>query len=164
MTDLKQVKQAVERNMEEAEALARDIWAYAELPYCEEKSAGALCEALKREGFTVEAPVAGIPTCFIATFSCGSGKPAVGLLAEFDALDGLSQRAAVRCRSRWRPAGRAMAAVTICWGPDALQQLWQSGTASCRRGAAARWCSLVARQRKERGPNSLWPGQAALTG
>ena len=94
MTDLKQVKQAVERNMEEAEALARDIWAYAELPYCEEKSAGALCEALKREGFTVEAPVAGIPTCFIATFSCGSGKPAVGLLAEFDALDGLSQRAA----------------------------------------------------------------------
>lgn len=32
MTDLKQVKQAVERNMEEAEALARDIWAYAELP------------------------------------------------------------------------------------------------------------------------------------
>lgn len=55
MTDLKQVKQAVERNMEEAEALARDIWAYAELPYCEEKSAGALCEALKREGFTVEA-------------------------------------------------------------------------------------------------------------
>ena len=49
MTDLKQVKQAVERNMEEAEALARDIWAYAELPYCEEKSAGALCETLMRQ-------------------------------------------------------------------------------------------------------------------
>ena len=105
MTDLKQVKQAVERNMEEAEALARDIWAYAELPYCEEKSSGALCEALKREGFTVEAPVAGIPTCFIATFSCGSGKPAVGLLAEFDALDGLSQRAACPVQEPVAPGG-----------------------------------------------------------
>ena len=105
MTDLKQVKQAVERNMEEAEAMARDIWAYAELPYCEEKSSGALCEALKREGFTVEAPVAGIPTCFIATFSCGSGKPAVGLLAEFDALDGLSQRAACPVQEPVAPGG-----------------------------------------------------------
>lgn len=72
MTDLKQVKQAVERNMEEAEALARDIWAYAELPYCEEKSSGALCEALKREGFTVEAPVAGIPTCLSPPFPAGA--------------------------------------------------------------------------------------------
>ena len=164
MTDLKQVKQAVERNMEEAEALARDIWAYAELPYCEEKSSGALCEALKREGFTVEAPVAGIPTCFIATFSCGSGKPAVGLLAEFDALDGLSQRAACPVQEPVAPGGAGHGCGHNLLGPDALQQLWQSGTASCRRGAAARWCSLVARQRKERGPNSLWPGQAALTG
>jgi len=32
-----------------------------------------------------------MPTCFVATW--GSGKPVIGILGEFDALPGLSQKA-----------------------------------------------------------------------
>jgi len=49
-----------------------------------------LIETLESEGFTVEKGLAGMPTCFVA--SCGSGKPVVGILAEYDALPMISQK------------------------------------------------------------------------
>jgi len=57
----------------------------------EVKSSALLQETLKKEGFTVEAGVADIPTAFVATY--GSGQPVIGILAEFDALPGLAQQA-----------------------------------------------------------------------
>ena len=69
--------------------VARDIWGYAELGYLETKSTARLQDELKKEGFTIETGVAEIPTAFVATF--GSGEPVIGILAEFDALPGLSQ-------------------------------------------------------------------------
>ena len=68
---------------------SQDIWSYAEVGYQEEKSSKRLQELLTAESFNVEAGVAEIPTAFIASF--GSGKPVIGILAEFDALPGLSQ-------------------------------------------------------------------------
>lgn len=67
------------------------IWEYAELSLMEFQSAALYCQVLKEQGFTVESPVAGIETAFKASY--GSGKPVIGLLAEFDALSGLSQEA-----------------------------------------------------------------------
>ena len=52
-------------------------------------SSALLQQRLKENGFTVEAGVAGIPTAFVATY--GSGQPVIAILAEFDALPGLSQ-------------------------------------------------------------------------
>jgi aminobenzoyl-glutamate utilization protein B len=69
--------------------IARQIWSYAELGFQENKSSLLLQETLKKEGFSVQASVAEMPTAFVATF--GSGKPVIGILAEFDALPGLSQ-------------------------------------------------------------------------
>ena len=69
--------------------IALDIWDYAEVGFKETKSSLLLQNTLKDNGFTVEAGVAGMPTAFIATY--GSGKPVIGILAEFDALPGLSQ-------------------------------------------------------------------------
>ena len=63
----------------------------AELGYLEEKSTGRLQDFLKDRGFAVETGLAGIPTSFLA--SRGSGRPVIGILAEFDALPGLSQAA-----------------------------------------------------------------------
>ena len=85
MIDVEMVRQAVGCYAATAEALARDIWSYAELPYCEVQSANALSRALAEAGFSVETHVAGMPTCFTAVFRNGTGKPAVGLLAEYDA-------------------------------------------------------------------------------
>ena len=69
--------------------VALQIWNYAEVGYKEQKSSALLQETLKANGFFVEAGVAAIPTAFVATY--GSGKPIIGILAEYDALPGLSQ-------------------------------------------------------------------------
>jgi aminobenzoyl-glutamate utilization protein B len=69
--------------------LQKEIWSYAELGFLESKSSKALQEHLKSNGFTIEAGLAGMPTAFVATY--GSGSPVIGILAEFDALPGLSQ-------------------------------------------------------------------------
>ena len=70
---------------------AMKIWDYAELGYKEEKSSALLQQTLKENGFTVQSGVAEIPTAFVASY--GSGAPVIGILAEFDALPGMSQEA-----------------------------------------------------------------------
>ena len=87
------IKDLVSAKADTTVALAKEIWGYAELSYEETKSAAALIAALKQEGFTIEEGIADIPTAFTATYQCGSGKPVVGFLAEYDALSGLSQKA-----------------------------------------------------------------------
>lgn len=94
MTQIEQIKKLIADKADVTKRLASEIWSYAELSYEEKKSAGALMEALKAEGFAIQDNIADIPTAFTATYSVGSGKPVVGLLAEYDALDGLSQKAA----------------------------------------------------------------------
>ncbi len=69
--------------------IAKDIWTYAEVGYQEEKSTAALQNLLKKEGFTIEAGVAEIPTAFIASY--GEGSPVIGILGEYDALPGITQ-------------------------------------------------------------------------
>ena len=71
--------------------VADAIWDYAELSMQEVKSAALFVKVLKAEGFQVEEGICGIPTAFSASF--GSGGPVIGLLAEYDALSGLSQAA-----------------------------------------------------------------------
>jgi aminobenzoyl-glutamate utilization protein B len=71
--------------------VALQIWDYAELGYKEVKSSALLQKTLAGNGFDVKPGVAGMPTAFVASY--GSGKPVIGILAEFDALPGLSQEA-----------------------------------------------------------------------
>ena len=67
------------------------IWSYAELGMQEFRSSALLIKTLEDEGFRIEKEVAGMPTCFVATW--GNGKPVIGILGEYDALPGLSQKA-----------------------------------------------------------------------
>ncbi len=69
----------------------RNIWTWAETGLEETKSSEELQALLKANGFTVEAGVAGMPTAFVASY--GTGQPVIGILAEYDALPGLSQDA-----------------------------------------------------------------------
>jgi aminobenzoyl-glutamate utilization protein B len=57
----------------------------------ENQSAQTLAEFAQRQGFRVERGVSGLPTAFVAQF--GEGRPIIGLLGEYDALPGLSQKA-----------------------------------------------------------------------
>ena len=53
------------------------IWSYAELGLQEYKSSSLLADNLEKAGFKVERGLAGMPTCFVASY--GSGKPVIGL-------------------------------------------------------------------------------------
>ncbi len=86
-----QVLPYVDAQADAAIALAQDIWGYAELGYLEKRSTARLQGFLAERGFRVEDNLAGIPTAFVASY--GSGKPVIAILAEFDALPGLSQAA-----------------------------------------------------------------------
>lgn len=78
---------------ERLKKLAAEIWDYAELKFAEHKSAKAMEDFLTGEGFEVKTGIAGIETAYSASF--GSGRPVIGILGEFDALSGLSQKADV---------------------------------------------------------------------
>jgi len=67
------------------------IWSFAETALQEHRSAAALADYAEAQGFRVERGVAGMPTAFVASW--GSGRPIIGILAEFDALPGISQQA-----------------------------------------------------------------------
>jgi len=73
------------------EHVAKQIWDTPELGLKELRSAAVLIDVLQKEGFQVTRGVGGEPTAFVAT--AGSGAPVVALLAEYDALPGLSQAA-----------------------------------------------------------------------
>ena len=66
------------------------IWECAELGLQESKSSALLAGELEKNGFKVERGVACMPTAFVATY--GEGRPIIGIMGEYDALSGLSQR------------------------------------------------------------------------
>jgi aminobenzoyl-glutamate utilization protein B len=80
---------SIERRADHYGALAQQIWDLAEVGYLEEHSTKLLQEELRAAGFTIETGVAGMPTAFIASW--GRGGSVIGILAEFDALPGITQ-------------------------------------------------------------------------
>ena len=74
------------------------LWENPEIPFCEYKAANLITAELEKEGFRVTRGVAGMPTAFVATF--GNGYPRLGILAEYDALSGMSQ---VGCLAEKKP-------------------------------------------------------------
>ncbi len=83
------IETLVEARAERLGQVALEIWDLAEVGYQEVQSSALLQEELRGAGFSVEAGVAGIPTAFVAEW--GSGSPVIGILAEFDALPGITQ-------------------------------------------------------------------------
>ena len=77
----------IESNQEIFVDISHQIWQYAELSLKEYRSAELYCKILKENGFTVKENICGIATAFTGHY--GSGKPVIGILAEFDALGGV---------------------------------------------------------------------------
>lgn len=82
---------SVEKHQQELIKLSDQIWGFAETAMRETKSSKVLADYAQQQGFRVTRGVAEIPTAFIAEY--GSGQPIIGILGEFDALPGLSQKA-----------------------------------------------------------------------
>ncbi len=83
------VAQGIDAKSARYSTLAQSLWDLAEVGYLEERSAALLQTELREAGFTVEAGVAGMPTAFVASW--GTGEPVIAILAEFDALPGITQ-------------------------------------------------------------------------
>ncbi len=101
-----EVLKSIDAGYEPYSTIARKIWELAEVGFQETQSSALLQKTLSDAGFTVEKGVAGMPTAFLAGY--GDGKPVIGILAEFDALPGVSQDAVPeRKEVGGRPAGHA---------------------------------------------------------
>ncbi len=87
------IQQDIHRFLDKARpeliACNQDIWTFAELGLEEYRSAARLVGLLRQAGFRVREGVSGMPTAFVAEY--GSGRPVIGILAEYDALPELSQ-------------------------------------------------------------------------
>ncbi len=102
----KQLINEIENSSEKYNAIAQQIWEYAELGFLETKSTKLLQDKLQDEGFKITKGIAGMPTAFIAEY--GNGSPIIGLLAEYDALPDMSQKAVpVKEADPSRTAGQA---------------------------------------------------------
>ncbi|MEM0296542.1 MAG: amidohydrolase [Zestosphaera sp.] len=93
--DSEKVKEEVWRYIEEnAEGfveIARKIWENPELGLQERFASDLQTRVLEENGFRIKRDIGGMPTAFIAEY--GSGRPIIGVLGEYDALPGLSQKA-----------------------------------------------------------------------
>ena len=83
----------IDENAALYKSIADQVWEYAELSLKEFRSTALYVEKLKELGFTVTEKLGGIDTAFCGSY--GSGRPVIGILGEYDALSGLSQKAGV---------------------------------------------------------------------
>jgi aminobenzoyl-glutamate utilization protein B len=82
---------AVDQHAADLTNLSDQIWGFAETALREHRSSKVLADYAEKQGFTVTRNVSGMPTAFVASF--GSGKPVIGIMGEYDALPGVSQKA-----------------------------------------------------------------------
>ncbi len=82
--------QWLDQNRADFFEMADRIWEYAEISHREFKSSKLQADYLEKQGFKIEWEVGGLQTAFTAEW--GAGKPVIGFLGEYDALEGLSQK------------------------------------------------------------------------
>ena len=93
MIDNKKLFDAVDSVADVIARVNDEVWQAAEVYFKEYKSAQALAKAAEEFGFETEMGVSGIPTAFVSKW--GTKGPKIGILAEYDALDALSQKRGV---------------------------------------------------------------------
>jgi aminobenzoyl-glutamate utilization protein B len=82
---------SIEKHKAELIGLSDQVWRFAETALRETRSAKLLADYAEQQGFQVNRGVAGMPTAFVASY--GQGRPIIGILGEYDALPGISQKA-----------------------------------------------------------------------
>lgn len=114
MAEKEKLFQSIEDKKEQYIQAADHIWEYAETSFREYRSSKELSDILEKEGFIVERGIAGIPTAFRGTY--GSGSPVIGILGEYDALAGLSQKGGVAEKGAVTPGGNGHGCGHNCLG------------------------------------------------
>jgi len=89
----KQVVDEVEKMSKQSQVMVDMVFSFGELGFHEVETSKYLTGILRKEGFTVEHGIAGIPTAWIATW--GSGKPVIALGSDVDCIPQASQKPGV---------------------------------------------------------------------
>jgi aminobenzoyl-glutamate utilization protein B len=76
-----------------SQQMVDSIFSFAELGFQEVETNRYLIDVLKKNGFSVQEGIAGIPTAFMATW--GSGKPVIALGSDIDCIPQASQKPGV---------------------------------------------------------------------
>ena len=84
----------IEDHKDELTKVSDEVWGFAEYGLLEEKSSRLIASTLEKQGFKVKLGVAGMPTAMVAEW--GVGKPVIGLMGEYDALPGISNKVVPR--------------------------------------------------------------------
>lgn len=93
------IREIIKRLSEQLCAMSDEIFDYNEPAFQEVRSSGLLADYLEANGFQVERGIAEIDTAFRAVWEQGTGGPSIGLLAEYDALEGLGHACGI-CKDR----------------------------------------------------------------
>ena len=88
-TTLGELTAAIESERQPLVETSQTIWNTPETSFTERTASRLLTELLKRYGFSVEMPYAGMETAFRAEYRRGEGGATFALAAEYDALVGL---------------------------------------------------------------------------
>ena len=83
----------VESMKKQTQEMVDSIFSFGELGFQETETHRYVVDILKKNGFSVEEGVAGIPTAFMATW--GSGKPVIALGSDIDGIPQASQKPGV---------------------------------------------------------------------
>ncbi|MBA3297122.1 MAG: peptidase dimerization domain-containing protein, partial [Acidobacteria bacterium] len=83
----------VESMKEHTQQMVDSIFSFGELGFQETETHRYVVDILKKNGFTVDEGVAGIPTAFMASW--GSGKPVIALGSDIDGIPQASQKPGV---------------------------------------------------------------------
>lgn len=83
------ILQRIDENADRLAAMADQIHGWSEMGYEEHRSSALLASESAAHGMVVETGIAGLATAFKATMRGGRPGPAIGFLAEYDALPGL---------------------------------------------------------------------------
>ena len=83
----------VESRKDHTQQMVDSIFSFGELGFQETETHRYVVDILKKNGFSVEEGVAGIPTAFMATW--GSGKPVIALGSDIDGIPQASQKPGV---------------------------------------------------------------------
>lgn len=85
----KKIWDNIDKNSQMLKKMARDIWENPEVSLEEEFASKLQAKVLEEAGLRVTLGLKGLPTALIAEY--GDGKPIIGILGEYDALESLSQ-------------------------------------------------------------------------
>jgi len=112
------ITELIEKKQDQFIQAADQIWETPETRFAVEKSVQPFYDILEKEGFHIEKGLADMDHSFVATY--GSGKPVIGILAEYDALSNLSQVADLGEQKAAIPGGNGHACGHNLLGTGAL--------------------------------------------